>query len=74
MERIVIEVDDTTAEKWRYITPEAKQKLSKKINQLLKTSLAKSNDDFWEFVEAVRKTAQENGLTEDELNKILNEE
>ncbi|WP_113925628.1 hypothetical protein [Cognataquiflexum aquatile] len=73
MGKIVIEVDKKTAEKWDRISLEKKKLLAKKIDQLLKASLEKGNNDFWLFVDEIRNEAKANGLTEAELNEILNE-
>lgn len=72
MEKIVIEVDKKTAEKWDGISSEQKKLLAKKIDQLLQASLTKGNADFWVFVDEIRNEAQANGLTDAELNNILN--
>ena len=74
MERIVIEVDDATAKKWRHTSFKAKQRLYSKIDQLLQVSLPKPEDNFWEFVDEIRKEAQANGITEEELQRILNDD
>lgn len=73
MGKIVIEVDKKTAEKWDRISLEKKKLLAKKIDQLLQASLEKGNNDFWLFVDEIRNEAKANGLTEAELNEILNE-
>jgi hypothetical protein len=73
MGKIVIEVDKKTAEKWDGISLEQKKLLAKKIDQLLQASLEKGNNDFWLFVDEIRNEAKANGLTEAELNEILNE-
>lgn len=72
MEKIVIEVNKKTAEKWDGISSEQKKLLAKKIDQLLQASLTKGNADFWVFVDEIRNEAQANGLTDAELNNILN--
>ncbi len=74
MDRIIIEVGDDTAKRWRHTTPQAKQHLYNKIDQLLRVSLLKSDDNFWEFVDEIRREAQANGLTEEELQHILDDE
>jgi len=73
MGKIIIEVDKKTAEKWDRISLEKKKLLAKKIDQLLKASLEKGNNDFWLFVDEIRNEAKANGLTEAELNEIMNE-
>ncbi|WP_426669913.1 hypothetical protein ACPPVU_01465 [Mucilaginibacter sp. McL0603] len=35
---------------------------------------AKTEDDFWQFLEKIGKKAESNGLTEEQLDKLLNEE
>jgi membrane-bound lytic murein transglycosylase B len=73
MEKIIIEVDQLTAAKWDSVSPIKKKEISKKISQLLKVSLKKDEVDFWAFVDEIRQEAQANGITEKELEKILNE-
>lgn len=73
MEKIVIEVDQLTAAKWDSVSSIKKKEISKKISQLLKVSLKKDEVDFWAFVDEIRQEAQANGITEKELEKILNE-
>ncbi|MDB5090638.1 MAG: hypothetical protein JWR09_4632 [Mucilaginibacter sp.] len=36
--------------------------------------ISASEDDFWQFLDRVGKKAEENGLTEEHLNKLLNED
>jgi hypothetical protein len=73
MEKIVIEVDKLTAAKWDKVDLVKKNEISRKISQLLKVSLNKDKVDFWAFVDEIRNEAKANGLTEEELEKILNE-
>lgn len=74
MERIVLEVSEASAKKWRYASIEKKQRIVKSIEQLIDQSLSKNDDDFWRFVDRISQKAADNGLTEEELGKILNEE
>jgi hypothetical protein len=74
MDRIVVEVDDVSAERWRSASDEKKSQLNNTINQLIKKAFDKKEDDFWEFMDIVGKKAESNGLTEEQLNKLLNEE
>jgi len=74
MDRIVVEVDDISAKKWRYASKEKREQLNNTISNILKKALDKPEDDFWQFVEKVGKKAETNGLTEDQLNKLLNED
>jgi len=74
MDRIVVEVDDISAKKWRYASKEKREQLNNTISNILKKALDKPEDDFWQFVEKVGKKAEANGLAEDQLNKLLNED
>ncbi len=75
MERIVIEVEDATARKWRLSSPPKKIKISQRINRrLAKELMADSKEEFKEFLDEIGKTMQERGLTEEILNDILKDE
>ena len=74
MDRVVFEVDDIAAKKWRHASKEKREQLNDTINQILKKALDKDEDDFWQFMDKVGKKAEENGLTEGHLNKLLNED
>lgn len=74
MDRIVFEVDDISAKKWRYASKEKKEQLNGAINRILKNALARNEDDFWQFLDKVGRKAEENGITEEQLNKLLNED
>ncbi len=74
MDRIVVEVDDISAKKWRYASKEKKSQLNNAINSILRKAFDKTEDDFWRFLDKIGKKAEANGLTEDQLNKLLNEE
>jgi len=72
MYRIVFEVDDISVKKWRYASKEKKNQLNSTINRILKKAFDKNENDFWRFLDRVGKKAEENGLTEDQLNHLLN--
>ncbi len=75
MERIVIEVDDATAKKWRFSSPPKKNKISQGINlRLAKELMADSKEEFKKYLDEIGKTMQERGLTEEILNDILKDE
>ncbi len=74
MDRIVVEVDDISAKKWRSASKEKKSQLNNAINSILRKAFDKTEDDFWRFLDKIGKKAEANGLTEDQLNKLLNEE
>jgi hypothetical protein len=74
MDRIIVEVDDISAKKWRYASEEKKNLLNNTINSILRKAFDNTEDDFWQFMEKIGKKAETNGLTEEQLNKLLNEE
>lgn len=74
MDRIILEVDDRSAKKWMYASPAKKEQLSKSIEKLIDQSLSANDDDFWKFVDKISLKAESNGLTEDELYLLLNDE
>ncbi len=75
MERIVIEVEDATAKKWRFASQQKKIKISQRINlKLAKELMADSKEEFKEYLDEIRNTMEERGLTEEILNDILKDE
>ena len=75
MERIVIEVGDATAKKWRMSSQQLRDKISQRINiRLAKELMVDSKEDFRQFLDEVGTTMQERGLTEDILNDILKDD
>lgn len=75
MERIVIEVDDATAKKWRDTSPEIKKGLGKKIEYLLERITYEIKiAHFDALLDKASDEAARNGLTEEILEKLLNEE
>lgn len=75
MERIVIEVEDATAKKWRFASQQKKIKISQRIDlKLAKELMADSKEEFKEYLDEIRNTMEERGLTEEILNDILKDE
>lgn len=74
MERIIIEVDEITGKRWKYASMETRQKLSEKISQIMTVALNKDEDDFWPFLEKIRKNAETKGFSDEILNQVLSEE
>jgi TRAP-type C4-dicarboxylate transport system substrate-binding protein len=74
MERIVIEVEDRIAQKWRYKNTKSKQHLAKSIGKMLEIMLDKPDEDFREFLEKAREAAEAKGFNDEILNRILSEE
>lgn len=74
MDRILLEVNDIAARKWRMAPAIKKAKLAESIANLINSSLVKNDDDFWDFVDRISQKATDNGLTEEKLNQLLNED
>lgn len=74
MERIIIEVDEITGKRWKYASLETRKKLSEKISQIMTVALNKDEDDFWPFLEKIRKNAETKGFSDEILNQVLIEE
>lgn len=74
MERIVIEVDEATAKKWRLSSQKRRNRVSQQVNITLAKELADSKEDFIQYLDELRSTMKERGLTEEILEEILNDE
>ena len=75
MERIVIEVDESTGKKRRLSSQQRREDISQKINiRLAKELMADSNEEFKQFLDEIGATMQERGLTENILQEILKED
>jgi hypothetical protein len=75
MERIVIEVDESIAKKWRLSSQQRKDEIARQINnQLAEELLAESKKEFMQFLDEISATAQERGLTEEILKDILKDD
>lgn len=74
MERIVIEVDEITGKKWRLSSQKQREKISREINTSLAKKLADSKEEFKQYLDELGETMKQRGLTEDILQKILEDE
>lgn len=74
MERIVIEVDEETAKKWRLLSQKGRDRISQQVNITLAKELAHSKEDFLQYLDELRSTMKERGLTEEILDRILKDE
>lgn len=75
MERIVIEVDDATAKKWQNVPPKIKSHLEKSFEGQIDALSEKVKEaNFEDLLKIVREEAAKNGLTEEILQQLLNEE
>ncbi len=75
MERIVIEVNDATAKKWREVPVKIKTQLEKSFErqiEILSDGIREA--EFKSLLDKVSEEAAKNGLTEEILQQLLNEE
>lgn len=74
MEQIIIEVDDATAKKWQDVSPKIKGQLEKNIEkQIAILTRGVKEDEFFALLDKISDEAVKNGLTEEILEKLLNE-
>lgn len=74
MERIVLEVDDQTAKAWRNTSAKLRQQIGKNLELVLNDSLNKSKEANFELLlQEIRIEAAKNGLTEEILAQLLND-
>ncbi|MBK0382175.1 hypothetical protein I5M32_04310 [Pedobacter sp. SD-b] len=75
MEKIVLEVEDSIAEKWRNASQELKNRVLLLFDiKLSKELIGDDNKAFEEYLEKLRNTMEQRGLTDDILNEILEED
>jgi hypothetical protein len=75
MERIVLEVNDQTAKAWRNTSAKLRTQIGKNLEQILSDSLSKTREANFELLlQEARKEAAKNGLTEEVLAALLNDE
>ena len=75
MERIVIEVDDATAKKWRNVSSNIRSQLEKSFEKQIEIVSDKAKDAHFEILlNKAREEAANTGLTEAVLQRLLNEE
>ncbi|HZY36008.1 MAG TPA: hypothetical protein VFE53_05130 [Mucilaginibacter sp.] len=75
MERIILEVGDETAKAWRNTSPRLRAQIGKNLEMILGDSLSKASEANFELLlQEARSEAAKNGLTEEILTKLLNEE
>lgn len=75
MERIVIEVNDATVKKWREASPKIKTQLEKSFERQIEIlSQGIKEAEFKYLLDKVSEEAAKNGLTEQILQQLLNEE
>ncbi len=75
MERIILEVNDSTAKKWRTASFQLRSQLNKFISKQLDEILDKSDpEDTVRFFNELRAEMKEKGLTQQTLDEILRDE
>ncbi len=75
MERIVLEVGDNLGKAWRNTSPKLRTQIGKNLELLIADSLSKTKEANFELLlQDARKEAAANGLTEEILAQLLNEE
>ena len=75
MERIVIQVNNDTAKKWRTASPELRDSIEQELDiRMAKKLMANSDGEFQKFLDEIRLKVKERGLTEEILQEILNED
>lgn len=72
MERIVMEVDEATAKKWRTISAKFKKVFSKKFSSDIQFILENyKNQNFFEALDEIGERPAQSGLTQEIVNEIL---
>jgi hypothetical protein len=75
MERILLEVDDKVAKAWRNTSAKLRAQIGKNLELVLTDSLNKTQEANFELLlQEIRAEAAKNGLTEEILANLLNEE
>ncbi|CAN5413912.1 hypothetical protein BH20BAC1_BH20BAC1_15090 [soil metagenome] len=75
MERIVIEIDDATAKSWQDVSPKIKEQMKKNFEEQIQMFSQGINEARFEaLLDRASDEAAKNGLTEEILQQLLNEE
>jgi hypothetical protein len=75
MEQIIIEVDDNTARIWQDVSPKIKSQLQRNFKDQIEIVSEGINEARFEArLDKASDEAAKNGLTEEILQKLLNEE
>lgn len=72
MERIVLEVDEATAKKWRSASSRLRMEVSRIIDTQISAIIDKKEDkDIIQYLDELRKEMAKKGLTQEILDEIL---
>jgi len=75
MERIVLEVDDRVAKAWREAASDKRRDITNKVNVKIGRELLEYDKDaFVQYLDQLRATMTERGLTQEILDDILKDE
>jgi hypothetical protein len=75
MERIILEVNNEIAKAWRNAPSQFKEELEKDLQLRIAQKIREAErNNFFEFLNKVQKKSSERGLTQETLEKLLNEE
>jgi hypothetical protein len=72
MDRIVIDVDPATANKWFSASAKLRNEIARYMNDQIAAIIDKKEDaDIFQFLTELRQEMKQKGLTEEVLNEIL---
>lgn len=82
MERIVIQVDDAVARKWRSSSKELKEEVVQLISELISEQnyddmtmpIPQVKEGFVDYLDKLRDRMEQRGLTQEKLDDILRDE
>ena len=75
MDRILIEVEDSLARRWRNTSPKVRNEIGKSLEKQLDEILREKKEANFEVqLGLIREEAASNGLTDEILQKLLNDE
>lgn len=75
MERIVLEVNSELAKAWRNASLQLREELEKDIEMRIAKKIRENEKTvFFQLLDKVQKKSAQRGLTQETLEKLLNEE
>lgn len=75
MSKIIIDVNNTTADKWRSTSQKLKTDISRYIDGQIASIIDKKEDtDIIQFLNELRNEMEIKGLTQEKLDEILKDE